>query len=127
MNPIDETLDFSRPAQESSICRVTPIAPPPATLHGCPPNDDLGRSSTLTQEDSDSGLSTWDTIARHTMPRLGSPGRPGSPWMPMTARTVPARFLLEFRPTRITVGVPWPGMYAPDVSMTSVKFTQVAK
>ena len=30
---------------------------------------------------------------------------------------------LRFRPNRITVGVPWPGMYAPLVSMTCVRST----
>ena len=46
----------------------------------------------------------------------------GSPRMPMTARIVLATGF-RFLTNRITVGVPWPGMYAPLVSMTWVRST----
>jgi glycine/D-amino acid oxidase-like deaminating enzyme len=51
---------------------------------------------------------------------VGWSGREGSPRMPMTARTVEATGR-RLRPNRITVGVPWPGMYAPLVSITAVR------
>ena len=54
-------------------------------------------------------------------------GCDGSPRMPSTVRTVAARRRSLRRPTRMTVGVPWPGMYAPEVSMTSVKLDLVGE
>ena len=60
------------------------------------------------------------TMDCQTNPCEASSGVLGSPLMPSTARTVSPTGL-RLRPNRMTVGVPWPGMYAPDVSMTCVR------
>ena len=65
-------------------------------------------------------MSICFTMDRHTSPCEGSSGVVGSPLMPNTARTVSPTGL-RARPNRITVGVPWPGMDAPEVSMTWVR------
>src|SRR5688572_27951919 len=60
-------------------------------------------------------------MAAHTKPFGGSDEVVGSPRIPMTVRIVDStgRWL---RPSNITVGVPCPGMWAPDVSMTWVRY-----
>ena len=55
------------------------------------------------------GRSIWSTMALQTQPRAGSSGVLGSPLMPITVRTA-ASIGLRWRPKRMTVGVPWPGM-----------------
>ena len=62
-------------------------------------------------------MSICFTMDCQTSPFAGSTGVAGSPLIPNTARTVVSTGLRD-RPNRMTVGVPWPGMYAPDVSMT---------
>ena len=59
----------------------------------------------------------------HTSPHAGSTGVEGSPRTPITVRTASPTGA-RWRPRRITVGVPCPGMYAPDVSITWVRSTR---
>ena len=79
-------------------------------------------SSELTQSLSLRAMPTCSTIADQTSPFDGSDGVSDSPRMPMTVRTT-SPIGARCRPRRITVGVPWPGMYAPDVSSTWVRST----
>jgi hypothetical protein len=55
-----------------------------------------------------------------TTPCEASSGVLGSPLMPNTARTV-SPIGLRLRPNKTTVDVVWPGIYAPEVSMTCVR------
>ena len=55
------------------------------------------------------GRSICATMADQTTPCAGSSGVLGSPLMPMTVRTASSRGA-RWRPNRITVGVPCPGM-----------------
>jgi hypothetical protein len=101
----------------ASMSCLSSAAPPPPMLHGCLANVCRGTSVTLTKSFCAPLLSRRSTIDRHTCPCTGSAGVLGSPRMPSTARTVWPNGGRS-RPNRTTVGVPWAGMYAPEVSMT---------
>ena len=120
MKPTESIPDFSTvPAVLSTVSFSSP-APPPPRLHGCDAKRARGTSAALTKSLSDPGRSICSTIADQTRPRAGSSGVAGSPRTPSTARTRSATGG-RLRPNRITVGVPWPGMYAPEASTTWVR------
>ncbi len=118
--PIETLMLPKLVAPATSIVSFSSAAPPPPRLHGCLANRSRSTSLTLTNEPSTPVRSTSPTISVQTSPFAGSSGGLGSPRIPITARTVsPSGFRPRIR--RITVGVPCPGMYAPDVSRTCVR------
>lgn len=104
----------------SSRRTFSSAAPPPPRVHGCFANRSRSTSLTLTNDPFPSARSTSPTISVQTSLFAGSSGGVGSPRIPITARTVsPSGFRPRIR--SITVGVPCPGMKAPDVSRTCVR------